>query len=179
MTPVLNRHSWLNVRKCVHCGNLRRVHESMYNALWSYDVLFYDVLFREKKLLISPAKLFNLGMINDFHIHLKFFPKGLYTDSIKKNIKNALSEESDIVASFSPLFSLSDPLCEHWLPLSRRRKTPGVGKGVECPEAFLAQKFNPSIQLSAQLSTLTFALHLCTKQVDYMLCYALKLSCGL
>lgn len=141
----LKKGSWINV-ECIVI--------SWCFVLWC--------LIQRKNLLISPAKLFNLGMTNDCHIHLKFFPKGLYTDSITNNIKNALSEESDIVASFSPILSLSDPLCGHWLPLSRRKKNPGVGKGVERPEAFLAQKPNPSNQLSIQ-KILTFALHLCTK----------------
>lgn len=165
MKPVLNCHSCLNVRKCVRLWKLKK--GSWINVQCIVILWCFVKFIQRKKLLISPTKLFNLGMTNNFHIHLKFFPKGLYTDSIKKNIKNALSEESDIVANFSPLLSLWRPSLWVLASTVKEREDPcGVGEEIEFPEVFLAQKVSLLNQLSTRLRILTFAWHLHTKQID-------------
>lgn len=105
MKPVLNRHSWLNVRKCVHCGNLRRVHESMYNALWSYDVLFYDVLFREKNYLFPQPNCLTWEWSTISTSTWNSFPK-VYIQIQSKRILRMPCQKSQ---TLWPAFRLSFP----------------------------------------------------------------------
>lgn len=151
----LKKGSWINVQCIV--------------ILWCF------VMFIQKKNLISPTKLSNLGMIKP-STPSKILPQRSVHPT-KKNMKNACSEEFDPATNFSPfLFPPEILFIKHLLPTSRgtkgRRPLRVWRKMRSCPEVFIVQKINTSNKLSIRLWILTFELNLSTLNKIYltMLC---------